>query len=171
MRPVFLGIVGILVSVWPGMAVATVYAKVNGTKESNDHNDGSQPSHLSKVTYTMVTSGPFEAKVTRVDIGGRPPPGELWTSNEVWGSKGLEYRKWTGSKCQTVRKYNSKAWYMGGEPTDLQHVYDGTDVSLPGGALVKHRNKYGWYVNTLNCGLNWSEWSGRSRHKHFLQDY
>ena len=126
---------------------------------------------LTKPSSTMVSSDPFEAEVTNVDIGGRPPPGKVYTTNEVWGSKYIEYRKWTGSKWKTVRKYQSTAWYAGGSPGNLKYVYDSTDVSLPGGALVKHRNRYGWVVHYPLGGGDWAEWPGRSTHSHFLEDY
>ena len=149
------------------MVVATVYANVNGPIESNDHADGSDPSHSSKVTYTIVTSNPFEAEATNVEYGGRPPPGLVNTSAEAWGSKEIVYLKWTGSKWKTVRTAGASGWYDLGEPGDLHYINDSTDVSLPGGALVKHRNQYGWLVQIFN-NLDWSSWSSGT-HKHFLE--
>ena len=103
-----------------------------------------------------------------MEYGGRPPPGLVNTSAEAWGSKDIVYRKWTGSKWKTVRTAPATEWTNTGEKGDLAYYNDSTDVTMPGGALVKHRNQYGWWVQIFN-NLDWSSWSSGT-HRHFLED-
>ena len=168
-KPLWLGAVGVLVAVMLlAMVAATVYANWNGPEESNDHADDDGPSHSSYVVYTMVSSDPFEAEVTNVEIGGRPSPDEWYTSNEVWASKMILYRKWTGSKWQTVRTAEATWWSDHGEPGDLEYINDTTDVTLPGGALVQQQNQYAYQL--IIHPFDWIDYRG-AVNDHYLEDY
>ena len=110
--------------------------------------------------------------VDRIYYGGRkyhvtfPFHTSLWKRNKTY------YKEWNGSRWVTERRVNAPSWLNTGTP-GLIYYNVNNDVTLEGGALVKQRLKYRYYIPAPNEFGEWVfnvivEWNG-SYHSHYLE--
>ena len=106
------------------------------TQQNSAVGDGEGVSHQSKVWYSKVTDPTFQALVSKVEYGGRPPDFGFCWQLEKWRHNYTEYDKWNGSSWVRVKKLGAGDWLDSGSPGNLDYHMKHDDVILPGGALV-----------------------------------
>ena len=154
-------------------ASATTYL-YDGPILTNDHTDGDDNiSHDTYIKYWVPDDdGEFRFEAVNVKKGGRPPPSEWYSWNEKWSSKKTKYRRWDADNEEwvTVRTHGEGSWRSDGEIGDLDYVDDPTNVTMVGGALIEHYNRYGWNWRDNKGKKHWTEWRGRTTHRHYLEE-
>ena len=134
----------------------------NGPKRSSAIDDDHGISHESWVYYTKETD-PFVAEVDRVHFGGRKKDTSLPESVPEWRRHDTEYKEWNGTKWVREKKIGPGRWKSSG-PEELDWWNLENDVTLEGGALVKQRLHYRYFL----FGEIDFEWSG-PWHRHYLE--